>query len=428
MIAILNNIDMNNPPNAIACGETCVASSASVVVYTGNYYAGYSRDDGYNFTALDPWGLCLQYGQNFCCDQVVIYIPQLDLFMWLIQTNEGNYVCALASPDQITSTFGRVWHTLLLKATDLGGSTTDVLDFPELAVGKNFLYMTTTLVGKYTIAIRIPLTDLSAVVKLRVSTASLEFLPLSGIDGLRPAQYPPVLDGIDNHGLTGYFVGRQQNMSGLLVLSWPETDPDGYAGVVTIPTTPTDDWEVTLPDGHYPNWLSTNPSFPSKINTGITGLTRQYQKLWVAWTGARKVLGDDPTNNMPYPHIGLAIIDINTFECEYHLIYNDEWAYAYPALATNSYGDVGMSFCYGGNKLYVQSGIAVLSDLNGNFSHGEFRKFTTVTSGNSVGGGSHYQSIRQQFPMEYCFSASVHNEVKDPQGKVTYHPHYVSFL
>ena len=66
-------------------GEPSTAISGKIVFYTGNWYAAFSVDGGVTFTYVDPYSLGSEGdapGVEFCCDQVVQYIPQLDSFVW----------------------------------------------------------------------------------------------------------------------------------------------------------------------------------------------------------------------------------------------------------------------------------------------------------------------------------------------------------
>src|SRR5829696_3353720 len=336
---IIRNVDLSESPNSIDAWETCAASAAEVVIFTANRSGGigppvaaYSSDNGDTFTEISTTQICAPFSQNPCCDQVVIYIPKIGAFVWVIQTNEGNYVCSLASLEELRSSGGNLWHSFLLTASYLGGFTTDRLDYPEIAVGDNFLYMTCTVLGKAQAAIRFSLADLSAMITKKSSPLP-EFFLFPGVDILRPAQ---------NTGSNGYFVG-QRSTSVLVVIKWPEFyigsgagsgsgsggGTGAYVWDVPIATIPTADWEVKLPDGPPVNtpWLSAG----SKITARITGLTHQYGKLWVAWTGARKYKLEDPTNVFPYPHIGIGIIDTTTLSFNRYNIYSQDQAYAWPS-------------------------------------------------------------------------------------------------
>src|SRR5260370_6310978 len=98
MTTITKNTDLNDGrSNTLNVWETCAASASGVVVYTGNYAAACSFEDGDTFIPIDADGICAVHGETLCCDQVVIHIPNNDQFVWILQTNAGNYVLAVAS-------------------------------------------------------------------------------------------------------------------------------------------------------------------------------------------------------------------------------------------------------------------------------------------------------------------------------------------
>jgi hypothetical protein len=81
---------------------------------------------------------------GFCCDQVVQYIPHIDTFVWLLQytenqANENIQRLAFATTDNVVK--GR-WRTFDITPQSLGLPNI-MLDFPDLAVGEQYLYVTT---------------------------------------------------------------------------------------------------------------------------------------------------------------------------------------------------------------------------------------------------------------------------------------------
>jgi hypothetical protein len=442
---IIRNVDLTESPNSIEGYETCAASVDEVVIFTSNRsskgprggfaQAFYSSDHGETFTEIDTMQICAPFSQIPCCDQMVIYIPKIHAFMWVLQTNEGNYVCSLASLEELKSSHGNLWHSYLLTASNLGGSITDRLDYPEIAVGDNFLYMTCTLVNKGMVAIRFSLADLSAAITKRASLPG-EYLFYPGMWSIRPAQ---------NTGPNGYFV-IQKSDSELIMIKWPElyigsgagsgsgsgpsfpSTPSAYSWDIPIATTPTLDWEVKLPEGPPVNvpWLSVDPNPPSKISARITGLTRNGGKLWVAWTGARKIKLKDGSTvpAFAFPHISIVIIDITTLGLDHHYIYRQDEAFAWPSLATNSEGHVGMSYSVCRNGSYPRCAIALLTDGDQNFST---RDMKTTTSAPARECGGHYTSIRI-YPNSDWFSASNWYKIVDSLGKEINHPHYILWM
>jgi hypothetical protein len=118
---IIRNVDLFDLPPlkysfSLGYGwETSAASGQDVVIYTANYMAAYSDDSGNTFTPISPYDMCRKAAgavgvqqDDFCCDQVVIYSSKINNFIWVLQTNQGNYVLAFATPEEIKASKGLV--------------------------------------------------------------------------------------------------------------------------------------------------------------------------------------------------------------------------------------------------------------------------------------------------------------------------------
>jgi len=69
-------------------GEPSLAMNGQLVFFTGNWYAAVSGDAGKTFSYINPATAFKEFdppGCSFCCDQVVQYIPAIDMFVWLLQ-------------------------------------------------------------------------------------------------------------------------------------------------------------------------------------------------------------------------------------------------------------------------------------------------------------------------------------------------------
>jgi hypothetical protein len=130
-------------------GEPSVGVSGEVVLYTGNWYAAVSADRANTFRFIDPSTAFQRVdppGTSFCCDQVVHYIAAIDTFVWLLQYDSDTKVdnfqrLAFAKTADVAA--GR-WRLFDITAKRLGVPGM-FLDFPDLAVGANVLYMTTNI-------------------------------------------------------------------------------------------------------------------------------------------------------------------------------------------------------------------------------------------------------------------------------------------
>ena len=82
--------------------EPNVATDGSKVLLTWNWYAAASSDGGRTFRGMDPDDFPTITG--FCCDQLAHYIPERNLWIWVMQSSKnanGNVIrVAVARGDQ----------------------------------------------------------------------------------------------------------------------------------------------------------------------------------------------------------------------------------------------------------------------------------------------------------------------------------------
>ena len=145
-IQVVLNTELRQPgQNDVAgnVGEPSVSINKDVVFYTGNWYAAVSTDGGRTFKFIDPNNMAQPTDPRdvtFCCDQVVNYMPSIDTFVWLLQygpsTGDNIQRLAFAKTEDVKA--GR-WQIF-----DITAAALEVpgffLDFPDLAVGANFLW------------------------------------------------------------------------------------------------------------------------------------------------------------------------------------------------------------------------------------------------------------------------------------------------
>lgn len=399
MTTVTRNTDLRAQSADLDAWEPCAAAGEDVVIYTGNWFAACSVDGGQTFSSIDPNSLCAAHDEAMCCDQVVIYAPSIRAFLWLIQTDAGNYVLGVASPDELRNSSGLAWTTYLIPADRFGGAGAQ-MDFPEVALGDHYLYITFNLLGgdrgESPIGLRLSLSTLAE----RAQTW-LTFFRAKDVWWMRPVQ---------NTGDTGFFVVLS-SLSAVRVYSWPEN-----ASVITwvdvpIATIPDDGFPTHMPSGS--DWLDPN----SKIGAQILGATRTGRDIWVAWNGARRIHDHPEVGDLfPYPHIGMAIIVIGTWAVSQRYVWNDRHAFAWPSLATSASGDVGLSFCWGGEEWDPQHGVAMLT--------GPIQVFQATTSGQTEGAGGHYIAIRPLHPSDTQFAAAGFIQTRTTREN---HPHYVVF-
>ena len=394
---------------AATVGEPSTAINGDVVFYTGNWYAAFSTDGGKTFQFLDPETAFKQFdppGSSFCCDQVVQYIPQIDTFVWLMQYSTSNDLdnfqrLAFAKTADVAARRFRIFD---ITAKMLGVPGT-FLDFPDLAVGANFLYMTTNIFPPKSLNVG------SAVVRM----------PLSGIDkgpikaerfvspnksGFRVAQ---------NCGASAFFA-THEDTSTLRVFTWKEKKAKPASVLVPVAR-----WlgghgyESRTPDTR--RWLD-------RIDPRLTGATLAGNELWFAWSVNRG------SNQRDKPFIQIARIDSSNMQVIDNVnVFDPDSATAYPALSTNAGGDVGISYFVGGGTRFptlvagilsgarqqvevAASGRGPLADPDGSFQWGDYlairpvfpdRKLFASTGYVLKGAGSGNGSNRDATPQLVTF-------------------------
>jgi hypothetical protein len=330
---------------------------------------------------------------GFCCDQVLQYIPSIDRFVWVAQSNldknnENVYRIGVASPQELAASGGAVWTTFDLKSHDLLGAG-DSFDYPEIAYDDKFLFLSCDDVGtSQGMLARIPLAALSGSVAFPTQIEST----LVGGWFNRPVQ---------NTTDRGVFAGQYFEPSGKYVVLQLYTWNDDSASIQTWngPEFPiSSDWQTLTPNGN--DWLGTN----TKVGEHIYGATQMNNTILVAWNSGRQ----PPV--LPYPFIDMALIDSSTFALLHEeIIWSPQFAYAYPALATSSDGfgnsKIGISLSYGGPATAVAHAVG--------FRNGDYNwKIQATTTSQGLGGGGHYLGIRP-FPSSLCFAAAGYVAVPD---------------
>jgi hypothetical protein len=336
--------------------EPQVAEKSNVVLYSGNLNGAVSFDGGAHFTTLDP-GHVFGNDQTMCCDTVVRYAPSIDRFIWILQywcdpgtsTNPADhggqtascfnlamprnrYRIAVISPAQLLAhradpTQG--WTVYDLTANALGSNTW--LDYPDASVGSSDLYMTCDEVGVGGLNIRIPLSQLTG-----RGVPSGQWFRADNIFW-RTAE---------NVGITGLYL-KNDTDSRDIAYAWP--DALSFPLELGLP-------HATRPDFGFSTLTPSGQNWADRTGSPIVkGATMSGNSLWVAWTAGR-YYRDGPASTPSYPqdHIQLAVYDTGDL---FHALFTgslrltDEryvWsstiAYTNPILATNSDGDVAMTF------------------------------------------------------------------------------------
>jgi hypothetical protein len=411
-LAIARDTELTKPGSqstASNVGEPSLAVNGSVVFYTGNWYAGFSTDGGKTFQFLDPQTAFQQFdppGTSFCCDQVVQYIPQIDTFVWLLQYSAPNDLdnfqrLAFARTADIATSQFRIFD-VTTKGLGVPGT---FLDFPDLAVGANFLYMTTNIFPPKSLKVG------SAVVRIALDSIvkgpvrAERFVRLDR-DGFRVAQ---------NCGTTAFFAAHE-NTSTLRVFSWGEKK-----SMVTSALVPVSRW---IGGNGYQSRTPDNRRWLDRLDPRLTGATMAGNELWFAWSVNRG------SNQRDKPFIQIARIDSTKMKLLENInIFHPDAATAYPALATNGANEVGISYFLGGGTRFPTLVAGLLTGVR--------RDKEVAASGRGPladDDGSHqwgdYLALRPVFPDRKLFASSGYVMKGKGSGNGTNRdstPHFVTF-
>ncbi len=367
----------NYPPDPTAAAG---ASGSNVVFASGNTYVLFSTDDGVTFTRLDPTTIFPQSDGGLCCDQVITYVPQVNLVFWLLQYSSSAPVpanpalpgpnrlrIAYATPESMKANVNSWTYFDLQSSTFSLGN--QALDFPDLAFTGGFLYasvdrMTAPGSVQGLIVARMPFSDITGPG------------PNVGIRYFSPAE------STDQNFATGarlsqsssdaMYRGGHVDSSHIKVFRWPDNSNSVDRHDTAVNTWCQTDYSTLAPDGQ--QWLDSSRTSASSIigatRKPFSGLVQPGQprpdgEVWLAWGSGRDTTGTPPcTQGRPQPYVKIVRVDDQTLDAvgEYH-IWNTPYAFAYPALATDPNGNIGVSVAFGGPANYASTTVGYLGDF-----------------------------------------------------------------
>jgi hypothetical protein len=331
-------------------GTSGEAFCRNLVVMTGNTFLAYSTDGGLSFPDTQLVRPRNVYSDTpdggFCCDQVMQYVPSIDRYVWLIQTNRATIGTdaqrqpilgpnrlriALASPATLRTTGALAWTYYDITSATLGIGN-NWLDYPDLTVGNNFLYFSVDQVGTGLIVGRLPLADLAAGVGTTV-------------------QFTRAADGATAYGahltqnaLDGVYWAGHNDTSNVRVFRMPESGNTYAWQSLRLPNSWNNTAYVsTAPDNL--DWLGFR--FPTPAVIGAARRGGNFNDIWFAWNAGRD-------NAFAQPHIELLKLSRNADGSVSTPVQTQIWnattAYQYPSLASNANGDLAVALGWGGNS------------------------------------------------------------------------------
>ncbi len=370
------------------------ASGGGVILTTVNTTAAISIDGGATFVNINPFcmfgyvvcdagggwvfGNYLVDG-NLCCDQAVVYAPSINRFIWLMQTwpngwpdgqnrtdaagnptppGNNRVRMVVVSPQDVRNwATGQAssWITFDLSTATFGMGANQWLDWPSLAVGTTFLYMSIDQVGPGLVVARMRLDQLAT-----VGTIGVEFTDPTKTS----MSYGSHL--MQNTGDTMYWAGHNgtdklrvfdmpENTN---VYSWRDTAINSYLN---------SDYSSNTPSGM--NWLQGSAGFGLEQVTGAArrrptvfsppGVPPPPDELWFAWGAGR-----DNSRGRAHPYVEIVRIDNRDYQLREQIhVWNAGFAFGYPMLAVNSNNEIGVNLGVGGGTMEAVTAAGFLGDL-----------------------------------------------------------------
>jgi hypothetical protein len=379
-IAFVRNLQLNDVATNDSASHVCepsVAMNGDVVYFTGNWFAALSTDGGQTFVYVDPYQAFPDPPtMSFCCDQVVHYIRKIDTFVWLLQYNEnaqGENIQRLAFATTAGVRQGQ-WRIFDISSQSLGLAGI-FLDFPDLAVGANRLYVTTNGFRGNTwdcsVVVRLPLAGIKS------GTINADRFVSRDNFSLRVAQ---------GCGTTAYFASHNTS-SQIRVFKWRESAAQPTFKDVDIASWEEGNYSSTTPGNH--NWLG-------RADGRLTGATLAKGELWFAW-GANK----GGANNRPQPYAQIARLKASTQALLQNVnLWDPQSAICYAGLNANSNGEVGVSYAMGGPNKHPSHVVGILTGT---------RRDVEAFAGNRGPGDSKwgdYLTVRRAYPKQKLFVAT----------------------
>jgi len=384
-------------PTLGALGEVSVAENGETIIMTGNTWMALSEDAAGTFTYINPTTIFPQDDGGLCCDQVVLYVPQHDLFVWLMQyrsvtnsdgTKDNRIRVAVQSTEGVRSSDGTSWTYWDFPSNVFSASGS--LDYNDMSATSTSLYWTSMIAGGRRV-VRLPLDQLA-------KRTTVNYRYTGGTNA--------VFSHITQNPNSEVYWAGHVDTSELRVYNWPDGDNSYYSRTVNINSWPNDSESSITPDGM--DWMQ----WEGGITTYIYGNALQGSSVWFAWQAGRG-------GGFPHPHVQMARLNTSTFALQEQVqIWNPDFAFQDAFLSTNSGGELGMSVAFGGGPWHGNHAVGVW---------GDFVVYYPALSSRSVTRWGDYNTSRRSGSNPRQWVAGGYTLTTDGSGNNITVPHYIRF-
>jgi hypothetical protein len=327
-VRFVRNIGLDDTATGVQTStvdEPTAAASADELFVTGNWYASHSGDGGATWALVDPFTTLPAAAGGFCCDQIILHEESRNLWIWILQyVQQGGsnvFRVAVSSPGG-----SGPWHYWDFSPSDLDPEWTGNawFDYPDAALSANNLYITFNLfdtAGAWlqAVALKMPIDDLVG------GNLRYQFFRVADHGSLR----------LTRGATSDMFFASHQEQNPVRIYRWPDAS----------------DATISWFDVSAGAWNGQGP-YSSPGPGGVEWLSRLDPRITAGWVVGEEV-GFLWTANSgpgrPQPYAKALVVNSNTHALVAEPdIWNEDYAWAYPAACPNADGVVGVSLFFGG--------------------------------------------------------------------------------
>jgi CARDB len=410
-----------------ATGEPSVANDRNALLFTGNWHAAISGDNGLSWSFLNPSTQFPAADGGFCCDQIAYAVDRgpESLVFWLLQyANDGATNPTDGANGRVRLVVYQGRDELLdqadfcqidFKPSDFGFPNNTWFDFNQMSNTQGFLYISSKAMLNLGDTDNPPdgrpnSTFLSGVV-WRIALDDLDSddctPPVTAWSGPGTGFNPSLVQGADT-GTTMHWASHGSTTSEIVVTRMEDSSTTGFVYTKSIspylnterpPATRQLNGTCALPDG-------TDPC--NRINDAINiGYTDGPTVGWF-WNVRQG-------NGFPFPHVRGARFAVSPTPqfaptlIQEPDIWNSDHAFFYPTLGVNSRGHVGITVYRAGGGKFISARAALVDDVTSSWTSLSLNGLVTSDSGVVPNTWGDYQSVRKYGNCTGTFAASVHS-------------------
>jgi hypothetical protein len=351
------NSDVGIPPAQASPQEPTTAEGHNVVWYTGNSSDGLSTNAGRTFTLFNPSTLLPDNGLPFCCDQVVSYSPQRNLFVWVMQywcgagsskpatnnctkagTTSNRIRIAVASPESLIANAshpGAAWTYWDITPQTFGQPPGSWFDRSDMSVNIWNMQWSVDVLranqGVSSLLTRVSLADLA-----NRGTISISYITNAN-------QRIGVAQGLNS--TTSYYVG-DDSLSEDQIWSYAAFSNTMFRHDIDHSSVPNQASSIKGTDGG--DWYDRYPIFGGQVDSATVSGNTLYTAQGTGRDYCTANCGSNsPTlkQELPQPAVFTARYNINSWaDVGERWIWNPTLAFGWPALQTDGAGEVGLVF------------------------------------------------------------------------------------